>query len=210
MTPRSGNTVRAAVEGATRRRADARRNIDAILDAALACLTRDPLASIADIATAAGVGRVTLYGHFGTRAELVDAAFARVVTRTDAALDAVDLTGDPAAALGRLVATSWRIVAEHRALLVAAERVLPPERIREHHDRPMRRVRALLQRGRTAGAFRTDLPTRWLVAVFYTVLHGAADEITAGRLDEQHAAATITATLLAAYTPPGAPVPHAG
>src|ERR1700731_535694 len=60
-----------AVPGAARerdRRADARRNIASILDAAQDCLSRDPTASIADIAQAAGVGRVTLYGHFGTRA----------------------------------------------------------------------------------------------------------------------------------------------
>ena len=55
------------------RRADARRNIAAILDAALLCLARDPDASIADIAQAAGVGRVTLYGHFKSRADLIDA-----------------------------------------------------------------------------------------------------------------------------------------
>ena len=48
-------------------RADARRNVAAILDAAVLCLTRNPDASIADIAEAAGVGRVTVYGHFKTR-----------------------------------------------------------------------------------------------------------------------------------------------
>ena len=47
-------------------RADARRNIAAILDAATDCLARDPEMSIADIAAAAGVGRITLYGHFKT------------------------------------------------------------------------------------------------------------------------------------------------
>jgi AcrR family transcriptional regulator len=49
-------------------RADARRNIAAILEAATDCLARDPEMSIAGIAAAAGVGRITLYGHFKTRA----------------------------------------------------------------------------------------------------------------------------------------------
>lgn len=53
-------------------RADARRNTASILDAAVLCLTRNPDASVAEIAKAASVGRVTLYGHFKTRAELVD------------------------------------------------------------------------------------------------------------------------------------------
>src|SRR5690348_8100542 len=91
-------------------RADARRNIAAILDAATDCLARDPEVSIADIAVAAGVGRITLYGHFRTRADLIDAVMVRTVERADAILDATDTSGDPADALARLVASSWRIV----------------------------------------------------------------------------------------------------
>jgi TetR/AcrR family transcriptional repressor of mexCD-oprJ operon len=45
---------------ATPRRADARKNIAAILEAATACLAKDPDVSINEIAKAAGVGRVTL------------------------------------------------------------------------------------------------------------------------------------------------------
>ena len=89
---------------------------------------------------------------------------------------------------------------ECRTLLLAAQRELPPERIRAHHNKPMRRVERLVQRGRREGAFRTDLPTSWLVAVFYNVIHGAADELNAGRLSAGSAAQAITATLLAAYT----------
>jgi AcrR family transcriptional regulator len=76
-------------------RADARRNIAAILDAATDCLARDPEMSIADIAAAAGVGRITLYGHFKTRAELVDAVLVRTIKHADAILDATDTVHDP-------------------------------------------------------------------------------------------------------------------
>jgi AcrR family transcriptional regulator len=204
-------TVMEMAERASRvasgRRADARRNIAAILDAALVCLIRDPDASIGQIAQAAGVGRVTLYGHFATRAELVDAVFARSIERAHEVLDAVNLDGDPRDALARLVAASWQVVDESRMLLLAAQRELPAERVRGHHDQLMRRVRALLDRGRRAGVFRTDLPAAWLVATFYGVLHGAADETTAGRLADDAAPRAVTATLLAAFTPPGTPVP---
>ena len=57
------------------KRADAQRNIAAILAAAGDCLGRDPGASTSEIAKAAGVGRVTLYGHFPSRAELVASLF---------------------------------------------------------------------------------------------------------------------------------------
>jgi hypothetical protein len=115
-------------------RADARRNIGAILDAALACLTRDPDVSMGEIAKAA--------------------------------LSAVDTTGDPRHALADLIASSWRLVTEFRALLAAAERELPAERIRAHHDQPLHRVQALIARGQRKGVFRGDQPTSWLVTVF--------------------------------------------
>lgn len=186
----------AAGEG---KRADARRNISAILDAGLECLTRDPDANIGDIAKHAGLGRVTLYGHFASRAELVDAVFTRAVAEADEALDAVDLSGEPRAALVELVDRTWQIVDRFRAVLLAAQRALPAERIHDAHAGPMRRIQGLIERGRAAGDFRSDLPVQWLVTVFYSVVHAAADEINAGRLDREEGADVITRTLLAAY-----------
>ncbi|GHH63056.1 hypothetical protein FHS35_002003 [Streptomyces umbrinus] len=97
---------------------------------------------------------------------------------------------------------------EARALLAAAQRELSAGRIRELHAGPAARVEALVSRGRAAGAFRTDLPIAWLVNVLHTVMHSAAEEIRAGRLTSDRAADHITATVLAAFTPPGAPVPE--
>jgi TetR/AcrR family transcriptional regulator, mexCD-oprJ operon repressor len=154
-------------------------------------------------------GRVTLYGHLASRAELIDAAFARTLGQAHEILDAVDLAGDPRDALARLVDSSWQIVDQYRTLLLAAEHELPPGRIRAHHDKPMRRIRALIGRGQREGVFRADLPAPCLVAVAYSVMHGAAAEISNGRLKAADAARVITATLLAAYTPPDAAVPAA-
>lgn len=191
------------------RRADARRNIAAILDAALDCLARDPQANIVDIAQAAGVGRVTLYGHFPTRGQLIEAAFVHALRQAEETLDAVDLSGDPCAALTRLASSSWQIMDRYRGALAAAQRELPLGRIRSHVDEPMVRVAALIKRGQREGVFRMDLPTDWLVAMFYTVMHGAVSEIAGGRLRGDDSARVINATLLAAYTPPGAVVPQA-
>jgi len=188
-------------------RADAKRNITAILDAALDCLARDPQANIVDIAKTAGVGRVTLYGHFATRGQLIEAAFVHALRQAEETLDALDLSGDPRQALTMLATSSWQIMDRYRGALAAAQRELPLGRIRSHVDEPMVRVAALLRRGQRAGVFRSDLPTDWLVAMFYTVMHGAVSEIAAGRLLAEDAAQVISSTLLAAYTPPGSVVP---
>ena len=201
MTPMPG--TRGLTPVGRPQRADARRNIAAILEAALTCLTRDPQASVLEIAQAAGVGKVTFYGHFRTRAELVEAVMQRAVAQSDIALDGTDLTGDPRDALTRLVGSAWQLLYEYRAVMVAAERELPADRVRAHHEKPMRRVTSLVRRGRREGVFRTDLPASWLVTLFYGVLHVAGNEYLAGRLQPDAAARTITATLLAGPLPKG-------
>jgi AcrR family transcriptional regulator len=183
-------------------RADARRNIAAILDAATACLARDPELTIADIAAAAGVGRITLYGHFKTRAELVDAVLGRAITQADAILEATDTSGEPHEALASLVAASWQIVHEFRNILLAAQRELPAERIRGVHDPILRRVQSVIDRGQQAGAFRNDQPRQWLITTAFSLMHAAAEDATAGRIKAEDAAQLITATLLAAFAPP--------
>jgi AcrR family transcriptional regulator len=190
------------------KRADAKRSIAAILAAATECLSRDPAASTSEIAKAAGVGRVTLYGHFPSRADLVDAVFAHAIEGGKHALDAVDLSGEPRVALERLVDSSWQLVDRYRALLIAAQDTLPPGRVRDLHADPMARVERLIERGQADGVFRTDLPMSWLVSVMHNVMHGATADIEAGRITSDKAAAYIASTLLAAFTPPGERVPE--
>lgn len=189
------------------RRADARRNIESILDAAVLCLAGNPDASVVDIAQTAGVGRVTLYGHFKTRADLIDAVLTRTIGQADATLDATDTTGDPRQALTRLVGASWQIVHQFRSVLQAAQRELPPGRIRTVHDRILRRVQTLIDRGQRTGVFRDDVPKKWLVTTAFSLMHAAAEDNAAGRLDADDAARIVASTLLAALSAPGATVP---
>ncbi|WP_433381067.1 TetR/AcrR family transcriptional regulator [Streptosporangium sp. CA-115845] len=178
-----------------RRRADAERNIARIVSAARESLSGDPNASVDDIAKTAGVGRMTLYGHFRTRAELVEAALVDALRAGEEALSAVDLTGDAHDALTRLLDSSWSLVAESAALLTAAQGTLPTGRIRTLHAAPAQRVEELIRRGQDEGAFRTDLPITWLVNVVHYVLQGAAEENRTKRLKTEEVARVITTTV---------------
>lgn len=183
----------AATAGRTTR-ADALHNRDAIVDAALMFLNTNPRASLAEIAKAAGVGRVTLYGHFSSRDELLQAVIKRTLDRVDAQLSVIDLSGRPWESLEALIRSSWRIIAQFSGLLGVAEE-LPPNLIRDYHFQPMMRVQSLLIRGRSEGEFRTDHTIEWQTACFYAILQGAAVEIRAGRLLESQAADVIPETL---------------
>src|SRR6201986_3362600 len=206
-TNQAADQAQAHARAGQPRRADAKRNVAAILAAAAECLARNPDTSMGEIAAAAGVGRMTLYGHFKTRAELLNAVLTQVMAEAHDALDAVDVCGDPRDAHGRPVAANP--LADHRLRLVleAAQRELPAERIHQAHEQVLDRVQALIERGRDAGAFRADLPVPWLVSLAMNVRPAAATEVTAGRLTSGQAPSVVAATLLAALTAPGDMVP---
>ncbi|MFI6483531.1 TetR/AcrR family transcriptional regulator [Nonomuraea sp. NPDC050663] len=185
-----------------KRRADAERSIARIVAAARELLSADPNAKTDDIARAAGVGRMTLYGHFGTRAELIDAALVEALRTGDAVLSSVDLGGNAREAMARLLDSSWQVVAQSAALLAAAEEVLPTGRVRELHEEPVRRMTELIRRGQEQGVFRTDLPLDWLVNVVHYLLHGAAAEVRAGRLASSRAADVITRSVQSVLAAP--------
>jgi TetR/AcrR family transcriptional regulator, mexCD-oprJ operon repressor len=185
----------------TARRADAEQNTARILDAAAACLSRSTTASVGEIAQAAGLGRVTVYGHFPSREALVEATLARLLEQGETVLAGLDLTCDPRQALRALIESSWRLIADAGAVLEAAQSALPPGRIRELHAKQARRVGALIRRGQSEGSFRADLPATWLVSVLYHLLKGAAADVASGRLDPADAPRLIVATVLAAYEP---------
>ncbi|MGN9809477.1 TetR/AcrR family transcriptional regulator [Micromonospora sp. BQ11] len=184
------------------RRADAQQNIEKILEAAITCLSRSSGASVSQIAQAAGVGRVTLYGHFPSREALVEAALVRLLARGEQVLAGIDLTGDPRPALRALIESGWMLMAQASAVLEAAQAILPPGRVHELHAEPERRVHALIRRGQAERVFRTDLPASWLAGVLYHLMKGSAADVAAGRVDPADAPRLIAETILAAYAPP--------
>lgn len=192
------STRTVSADGSTQLRADARRNIARILEAAEACLARDPDATMSDIAAKAGVGRVTIYGHFASRQVLIEAVVRRVLDAANTALNEVDLSGDPIAAFQRLINASWQVTLRSGSVIVAADKALPAKTVREAHAGGLEeRVRNLIATGQRSGAFRSDLSADWLIASFHAVLHAAADEIDALRLDSAEAPGVISNTMLA-------------
>lgn len=186
------------------RRADAERNVTAILDAAQALFRAGADASMTDIARAAGVGRVTLYGHFASREDLLGALLARATRETEHLVEQADPDGGSAAdAMGRLVRGAWRTLDRYRGLHAVAARTLTPEELRTRHEGVLDRVDRLVVRGQQAGEFRTDLPRTWLIGAVYGLMHTAADEVDAGRLDPGSAGDTVLATVLAVLRPTG-------
>lgn len=178
------------------RRPEARRNLDAILDAAVAVLARDPAANMAAVARASGLSRQTVYAHFASRELLVEAVVARAMERAVREIDSVRPEEGPAReALARLLEVSWHTVATHGSLLEAAHATLPAASYRALHAPVMERLERLIGRGRRDGTFAADVPPGWLLATFLALVHAAGREVGDGRLDAGAAAAALRATV---------------
>src|SRR6185436_12391648 len=146
-----------------RRRADADRSVAAILDAALEALASDPDSSMSEIARRAGVVRATVYVHFPTRTDLLDAVMDYAVGMVVEAMKSAEpQRGEPVEALVRVLRATWRQLAQ---------------------------LEPLIKRGQKKGVFRRDLPVVWHLAVLRAIVHAASTEIRGGRLPESEAEA---------------------
>ena len=101
-------------------RADARRNLDALLEAAKAVFgTSGVDAPVREIAARAGVGSATVYRHFPQRSDLVAAVFRREVDACAAAAPTLARGHQPVEALARWLRRYTSFIATKRGLAAA-------------------------------------------------------------------------------------------
>lgn len=138
----------------------------AILDAAAGLFARQGLDSttIKEIGRAAGVNPALLYYYFADKAALYEAVLERLVTQFPSRLAAVAVMDAPprdaVAAVIRMQAEIF-LAEPHLPRLIARELADHEARhaapaIRQHAQRLLGALTALITRGQRAGAFRTD------------------------------------------------------
>ena len=162
-------------------RADARDNRARIMTAADEVFGRSPSASTDDVAKLAGVGIATVFRHFPTKTELLEAVLTlRLERLRDRALE---LTGadDPGTAF---FAFFTQVVSESASKLAIAEALTAAGSVAgEDAQKAGRGMReafdGLLQEAQRAGAVRTDAEFREV----YALLIGASRGATAAGLE---------------------------
>lgn len=166
-----------------------------ILDVALDVLGHHPDAGMGDIASAAGVVRRTVYGHFPTRTDLVLTLAQQAVDELAAVFDEVNSSGGAADRLwAAFIARLWPLADRYRVLLVLRR----GEYGKEIHAllRPVdRKLADLVQQGQDTGAFGRHLPAHVLSQVAYATVFSIADSNLSGE-NADAAAATMTSLLL--------------
>ncbi|MFB9954012.1 TetR/AcrR family transcriptional regulator [Cellulomonas denverensis] len=176
-------------------RADARRNRQAVLDAALDLFRTDPAATMTRIAAAAGVGRVTLHGHFPTRLDLVLAVADQVRARATQALDEVDPDGPAMQVLDRLVAATWSVLADAHAAIEAACRVLPADQVDALYQPVTERLATAVRRCAAGRVPAED--AQWLTVAVSALMYAAAGEVNASRAEPEEAARRLRGSVAA-------------
>lgn len=141
-------------------RADAQRNLDALLEAALVVFATSGVdAPVREIAVRAGVGVGTLYRHFPQRSDLIAAVFQHEV---DACADAAPVLAaehEPGEALALWMQRYADFIAAKRGLATALHSGDPAyNALPAYFDKRLRpALRALLDAAARAGEVRTDI-----------------------------------------------------
>lgn len=163
-----------------------------ILEAAERVLSKNPAASMEQIAEAAGVARTTVHRRFASREALVDAMSAWATRQFAEAIDAARAdTAPPLVALYQATANVLRVKSDWGFAMSRAPSD-DPEVIRVHADVEARCER-LFRRAHEAGVLRGDVDPAWARRVYYALIHDAIQERDA---DPDALAARLVDTLL--------------
>ncbi len=148
-------------------------------------------ASMGEVAAAAGISRASLYRYFPSRELLLEQLAQVSLTETGERLRAARLEQVPIPeALTRAV-RALVTVGDHYIVL-AREHVQPdPAQFEQKLAAPLR---ALLERGQTAGEIRTDLSAAWLMEVLVGLVAGGL--LSADTLGAEEAVAAVSTLFL--------------
>lgn len=186
----------------THARADAARNREAILDAALVALGRDPQASLLDVAQEAGVGRATLYRHFATRHDLVTALRGELLRRARAVADAVEAVdpAEPLQALRVAVESLVPVGVTFRAIVESGAHADPG--FLQARDQVLRPVYGAVERARDLRLLALDTDPQWASAALSALLVAAVRLSGRQQMDAAAVAERVLTTFLRAFGGP--------
>ena len=194
--------------GADRRvRADAQRNIGALLESAKAVFAASGVdAPVREIAEKAGVGVGTVYRHFPQRADLIAAVFRREI---DACADAAPVLAaeyGPFEALANWMQRYAAFVATKRGLAKALHSGNPAfDALPAHFDQRLRpALRTLLESAAAAGEIRADFDADDILRAVASLCMSAHDD----RPDQaRRMVALLVDGLRYGASPPAPPTP---
>lgn len=142
------------------------RTRQAILDAAVEVLARNPAASLGDVAAAADVGRTTLHRYFPERSDLLTALHAEAVDRLEQARARARTAEDTGAAAVRRLCQEYFDLGDVLSLFFR-EQVAADEDPGTCDDW----FEDMVRRGHADGSIDTELPALWIQSLLWSQLY---------------------------------------
>ena len=167
---------------------------EAVIDAAIDTLARNPGASLSEIAARAGVGRASLHRHFSSRGDLVTAITRQCMDEIDAVTD--EAVGDARTAGERLSRMLEAVIPLGDRYHFLAGEAFDDATLQARHEADVEWLGGLVDDLKEEGAMAPDVPRGWAVANIDAQVWLAWSQIAAGKLAPADAAGLALRTLL--------------
>lgn len=144
----------------------------AILEAAFQIFNEKPAASLADVASHAGVGRATLHRHFRSRDDLMIALAHAAFDELNNAVE--DATADAKTHTeGLKLALEAIIPLANRQWFLAHEQVESDPSIAKRYAEDQRELLQEIEQAKLEGTFSKDIPSKWIAQTYENLIYGA-------------------------------------
>jgi AcrR family transcriptional regulator len=183
-----------------------RRDSATLLDVVAEVLVANLSASMAEVASAAGIGRTTLHKHYATRDDLLRAVAHRAIDLWEQALDGIpddEQDGGLLAAItamipvGPQLAFLWRTPALEQFPELIKRSIAAEDR-----------CRTVLLRAQRLGVIAAGIPDWWLLDTFLSLIYSASLAVGNGKLAPLDAPGLTMRTLLHGIGPSNLGAPN--
>ena len=167
---------------------------EAIIDAAFAVFSRDPSASLSEVAERAGVGRATLHRYFSSRGELVRALARIAIVEMDAAEAAACAGARSYSEALRLCMQALIPLGDRYGFLALEMLEDDAELVAEFH-RQQKETAEAVEAAKKEGLFDRAVPTSWIVQAYDHLIYAGWESVRVGEATPAQAAQLAWKTL---------------
>lgn len=156
----------------------------------------NPRATLAEIATAAGVGRATLHRHFTSRDHLIDSLATHALDESDRACSDIDYYGQPASvSLRETIDAVVKLGGRYAFLAYQPVSDRDDTKIGERLRKQKSAMRELIEAARAEGMFAKDIPVAWLTVTVDALCYAGWEACSRGELAPNDISDLILRTL---------------
>jgi AcrR family transcriptional regulator len=176
------------------------RTRQAIIDAAVEVLARNPAASLGDVASTAGVGRTTLHRYFAERADLMTALREEAELRLCRAHDRARVGDDTGATALRRLCQEYFDLGDILSLMFTEQ--LSADNRSPETSRCDGEFEATVRRGYEDGSVDPELPSSWVISVMWSQLYAGWAYMAEHGVTRHEALRLVLRSVAGAVAPP--------